>query len=209
MTMRSERIGLGAALALHGLAAVFLLSYEPTRKALLAAAPIMVDIITPPVVEPPRPLPLLEPPKPKPVARVKQPSPAPRPAPAPVLAVPAEAPSPIAVAPPPPSPVEAAGAPGPTVTQPIYNADYLDNPPPAYPMISRRAGEQGRVVLRVLVSPTGIAEEVQVFTSSGFPRLDESARDAVRRWKFVPAKRGSEPVQAWVRIPIPFVLRES
>jgi protein TonB len=206
--MRTSRIGLSATLALHGLAALFLLSYEPARKALLAAAPIMVDLITPPVVEPPKPLPPLEPPKPKPVAKVKQPLPVPRPAPVPLLAVPAEAPSPTAVAPPPPSPVDAAGQSGPGLTQPIYNADYLDNPPPAYPMTSRRAGEQGRVVLRVLVGPGGTAEEVQVLTSSGFPRLDEAARDAVRRWKFVPAKRGNEPVQAWVRIPIPFVLRE-
>jgi protein TonB len=206
--MNTDRIGLSAAIALHGLAAVFLLSYEPARKALLAAAPIMVDLITPPVVEPPRPLPPLEPPKPKPVAKVKQPLPVPQPAPVPILAVPAEAPSPIAVAPPPPSPAEAAGQSGLALTQPIYNADYLDNPPPAYPLTSRRAGEQGRVVLRVLVSSGGTAAEVQVFTSSGFPRLDEAARDAVRRWKFVPAKRGSEPVQAWVRIPIPFVLTE-
>jgi protein TonB len=92
------------------------------------------------------------------------------------------------------------------VTQPVYNADYLDNPAPHYPALSRRTGEQGRVVLRVLVSPRGTADDVQVFTSSGHPRLDEAARDAVLRWKFVPARRGSEPVQAWVRIPIPFVL---
>jgi protein TonB len=208
MSMRPERVGLSVTLALHVLAAVFLLSYEPARKALLAVAPIMVDLITPPVVEPPKPALPLEPPKPKPVARVKQPLPVPKPAPVPILAVPAEAPSPVVVAPPPPSPVEVAGASGPALTQPIYNADYLDNPPPAYPSMSRRAGEQGRVVLRVLVSAGGTADEVQVFTSSGFPRLDEAARDAVRRWKFVPAKRGSEPMQTWVRIPIPFVLRE-
>jgi protein TonB len=72
--------------------------------------------------------------------------------------------------------------------------------------LSRRAGEQGRVVLRVLVSTRGTADEVQVRTSSGFPRLDDSARDTVRRWKFVPARRGSEPAQAWVLIPISFRL---
>ena len=213
MTMRPDRIGLSVTLALHALAAVFLLSYEPARKALLAAAPIMVDLITPPpVIEPPKPLPpkplpSIEPPKPKPVPKVKAP-PVQRPVQVPILAAPAEAPSPVVVAPSPPSSVEVPGPPGPALTQPIYNADYLDNPPPAYPSMSRRSGEQGRVVLRVLVSSGGAAEEVQIFTSSGFPRLDEAARDAVRRWKFVPAKRGSEPVQAWVRIPIPFILRE-
>jgi protein TonB len=92
------------------------------------------------------------------------------------------------------------------VTQPIFNADYLENPSPPYPAVSRRNGEQGRVILRVLVNARGTADEVQVRTSSGSERLDESARQTVRLWKFVPAKRGSEPVQAWVLIPISFRL---
>jgi protein TonB len=204
--MRTSRIGLSAALALHGLAAVFLLSYEPARKALLAAAPIMVDLITPQVVEPPKPLPPKELPKPKPVVRSK--IPVERPLEVPVLAVPAEAPSPISVAPPPPSPIEVAGTPGPPapLTQPIFNADYLENPSPPYPTLSRRQGEEGRVILRVLVNVRGTADDVQVRTSSGYLRLDDSARETVRRWKFVPAKRGSEAVQAWVLIPISFRL---
>jgi periplasmic protein TonB len=96
--------------------------------------------------------------------------------------------------------------PPPVITAPIFAADYLDNPAPAYPSLSRRAGEQGRVVLRVLVSPSGKADEVEIRTSSGHHRLDESARDTVRRWRFIPAKRGDEPVQAWVLIPISFRL---
>ena len=74
------------------------------------------------------------------------------------------------------------------------------------PPVARRNGEQGRVILRVLVNPNGTADDVQVRTSSGFTRLDDSARDTVRRWKFVPAKRGAEPVPAWVLIPISFRL---
>jgi periplasmic protein TonB len=203
--MRVDRIGLSVTLALHMLAAAFLLSYEPARKALLAAAPIMVDLITPPAAEPPKPQPPTELPKPKPVTRhVVQ-----KPAELPILAAPAEAPSPVVVAPPPPAPpVEVVAPPAPPVlvTQPIYNADYLDNPAPAYPSLSRRGGEQGRVVLRVLVNVRGTTDEVQIRSSSGFPRLDDAARDAVRRWKFVPAKRGNEPVQAWVLIPVSFRL---
>ena len=53
--MRPERIGLGVTLALHALAAAALLSYEPARRALLAAAPIMVNLIAPPRLEPPKP----------------------------------------------------------------------------------------------------------------------------------------------------------
>ena len=61
-------------------------------------------------------------------------------------------------------------------------------------------------MLRVLVSPNGKADEVQVRTSSGVMRLDEAAQETVRRWKFVPAKRGNEAVSAWVLIPISFKL---
>jgi len=203
--LQPNRIGLGVTLALHALAAAFLLSYEPARKALLDAAPIMVDLITPPAAEPPKPQPPVELPKPKPVTKqVVQ-----RPVEMPILAAPAEAPSAVVVAPPPPAPPAEAPAPaGPPalVTQPVYNADYLNNPAPIYPSVSRRMGEQGRVMLRVLVNAQGAADDVQILTSSGFSRLDEAARDAVQRWKFVPAKRGSEPVPAWVRIPIPFIL---
>ena len=187
-----------------------LLSYAPAREALLSAAPVIVEVITPPKPEPPKPKPPFELPKPKPIAkRVERPV-----EPPPILTAPAEAPSPVvapAPLPGPPAPVEIAGPPAPAaapvaLTQPIFNADYLDNPAPVYPPVARRNGEQGRVILRVLVNPNGLADDVQVRTSSGFARLDDSARDTVRRWKFVPAKRGPEPVPAWVLIPISFRL---
>lgn len=209
------RRGIGAAVAigLHALAAFALLSYEPARSALFAAAPIMVDLITPPKVEP-KPERPIEIPPPKPKAVVK---PRPKaPEPLPVITAPVEAPSPIVVPPPalpepPPAPVVVAPVPVPAppvvpVTPPLFNADYLDNPPPAYPALSRRLGEEGRVILRVLVSPAGRAEEVQVRSSSGYSRLDEAARDTVRGWKFVPAKRGEQAVAAWVLVPISFRL---
>jgi protein TonB len=207
-TRGARSAGAVAAIALHAAGVAALLSYEPARAALLAAVPVMVHFVTPPapkVEEPPKPR--IEPPKPRPVA--KRPKPV---EPPPVLAAPAEvpSPSPIVVAPPPPpppAPEPVAVAPPPLpVTQPIFNADYLENPAPSYPQSSRRLGEQGRVILRVLVSPHGAADDVQVRTSSGYPRLDDSARQTVRRWKFVPAKRGDEPVSAWVLIPISFRL---
>jgi len=68
-------------------------------------------------------------------------------------------------------------------------------------------GEQGRVVLRVLVSAAGLPEKVELKSSSGSPRLDESALQTVRLWKFVPARQGTEPVSAWVLVPISFVLK--
>lgn len=203
--MQANRIGLGVTLALHALATAALLSYEPARKALLAAAPIMVDLITPPKIEPPRPLPAAEPPKARSVVkRVERPVQTP-----PMLTAPADAPSPVTVPTPPSAPVEVAStgtSDAVQVTQPSFNADYLENPAPFYPAAARRQGEQGRVILRVLVNVRGTADEVQVRTSSGFARLDDSARDTVRRWRFVPARRGAEPVSAWVLIPISFRL---
>jgi protein TonB len=182
------------------LALAIVLSYQPARSALLAAAPIMVSWITQPNVEQPE-----ERPKPKPVA-----TPAPQPVePAPVIAAANDTPAPAEAPAPPPPP--AAGpvitaVPEPVVTLPIFNADYLDNPSPPYPALSRRMGEQGRVMLRVLVKPDGRADQIQIQSSSGFVRLDGAARETVWHWKFIPAKRGAEPVPAWVLIPVSFRL---
>jgi protein TonB len=93
------------------------------------------------------------------------------------------------------------------VTPPIFNADYLNNPAPAYPAVSRRMGEEGKVVLRVYVTDQGLPGDIQVRTSSGHSRLDEAASTTVRSWRFVPARRGNVPVGAWVLVPISFSLR--
>lgn len=93
-----------------------------------------------------------------------------------------------------------------TVTQARYDADYLKNPAPAYPPISRRTGENGIVILRVSVTQQGTADSVAVKTSSGSQNLDEAAQKAVRRWKFIPAKRGDSAIQSWVLVPIIFKL---
>lgn len=98
-------------------------------------------------------------------------------------------------------------APAPETTQARFDANYLKNPAPAYPAMSRRLGEEGRVVLRVFVDAEGHPGQIELKNSSGFPRLDQSAEDAVRRWKFVPARRGDEAVATWVAVPIVFNLR--
>lgn len=95
----------------------------------------------------------------------------------------------------------------PQVTPPDYAAAYLDNPPPAYPTIAKRAGEQGKVILHVHVAITGHADAVEVRTSSGSPRLDLAALEAVKRWRFVPARQGDQAVPAWVLVPINFTLQ--
>ena len=93
------------------------------------------------------------------------------------------------------------------MTQPRFDADYLSNPAPAYPPLSRRMGEEGKTVLRVHVEPGGRPSQIEIKTSSGSPRLDQAAQDAVWRWKFVPARRGDEAIAAWVLVPILFTLK--
>ena len=69
-------------------------------------------------------------------------------------------------------------------------------------------GEEGKVVLRVLVTPSGNAESIEIKTSSGSQRLDDSAMKTVRNWKFVPAKRGETAVASSVLVPIIFKLEQ-
>jgi protein TonB len=91
------------------------------------------------------------------------------------------------------------------VTPPEYNVAYLNNPRPVYPHLSRRLREQGDVILRVYVTSDGAPGEIQLHTSSGYPRLDNATREAVKRWKFMPARHGEQPVGAWVLVTINWV----
>jgi len=75
--------------------------------------------------------------------------------------------------------------------------------------VSRIEGEQGTVILRVHVLTTGLADRVEIHTSSGHDRLDKAARSAVARWRFVPARSGDQAVAAWVTVPIVFSLQKA
>ena len=167
----------------------------------------------------------LKPPEPQPVALPAPPPPPPQAKPTPtrprpVLAMTPEqqAPTvdtpvvaaPVAVAPepaprPPVAAAPVASAPAPVVAA-RYNAAYLNNPEPKYPPMSRRLGEEGKVLLRVRVTAEGLAAAVELEKSSNFERLDEAAKQAVARWRFVPARRGDEAIEASVIVPIVFRL---
>ena len=174
----------------------------------------------------PEPLPTAPPPtRPQPQPE-RAAAPTPPPTPLPVLtAATAEGPAPMTASPPPDVPIEAvaatgpataampgstapaaAPAPAPAVTQARFDADYLNNPVPVYPLTSRMMKEQGTVLLLVNVTAQGDAELVRVHQSSGRYRLDEAALEAVRHWRFVPAKRGAQPIAASVIVPIVFEL---
>ncbi|MBS1785577.1 MAG: energy transducer TonB [Acidobacteria bacterium] len=115
-------------------------------------------------------------------------------------------PSTLAPAQPAPPAPSGSGSDHAPATAPRFDAAYLNNPDPAYPVASRRIGEEGRVILRVLVSALGQAEQVEVRTSSGSSRLDQAALSAVKRWRFEPARQGDSAIQAWVLVPISFHL---
>jgi len=103
---------------------------------------------------------------------------------------------------------KAVAAPLPTaVAPPSYHAKYLDNPAPSYPARSRRLREQGTVLLRVYVEPSGRPARVELKQSSGHARLDKTALNTVKRWRFIPARQGDAEVAAWVIVPISFALR--
>jgi protein TonB len=84
---------------------------------------------------------------------------------------------------------------------------YAVNPPPIYPMLARRNGWSGEVLLRVRVTASGKAASVEVERSSGHAVLDRSALAAVRAWQFHPARFGTTPVAGVVRVPVRFELR--
>jgi protein TonB len=157
-----------------------------------------------PMAEPPAPIPLPLQPRVEPTVSELPAATADAPGPA-------QAPSPLALATPqlaaPVSSAVPAGATSAQPSPPRFNAAYLDNPKPAYPLSARHMRLEGTVRLRVLVSAAGTVERIEVQQTSGSPVLDRSALDAVRHWRFVPAKRGEEAVPAWLVVPIVFTLK--
>ncbi|MGZ5026887.1 MAG: TonB family protein [Methylobacter sp.] len=105
-----------------------------------------------------------------------------------------------------PKPTQNKTADAQTYQSPNFEAAYLNNPAPDYPSVSRRLGEQGLVLLQVQVTEDGAADSVELQTGSGSSRLDQAALEAVKQWRFVPAKRGDQPVSASVVVPVRFSL---
>lgn len=175
---------------------------------------------TPPEPTPPEPQPT--PPKPVPVVKKtvtpppvipvinKMPSEQaittpPVPPQPPVPSKPAEVAPPSEPAPPAPP----ASAPLPPPSQPktvSTGVEYLQAPAPEYPPLARRMGEEGRVTLRVLVNENGRPTRVDVQKTSGSPRLDEAARQAVLRAMFKPHIEDGRATTVYAIVPITFHL---
>ena len=92
------------------------------------------------------------------------------------------------------------------ITPPIAQKGERNHPPPPYPKSSRRLGERGKVVLAVEVDIDGSVAQVIIKKSSGYIRLDQSALNTIRTWRFIPGNKAGTPQRMWATIPINFVL---
>ena len=193
---------------------------------LIIPVEVLAELIELPQPQPqPEPAP---PAPPAPPARPVTPAPAVQKKSVPKPAIRPQA-QPLAIADPTPSPTAPAGSltPAPVATPapaaeapaaptappaqaaiqlPSSNADYLQNPKPAYPPLSKRLGEQGKVVVRVLIGADGLPQKAELRQSSSFERLDQAALNTVLKWRYVPGKRGGVAEDMWFNVPINFVL---
>jgi protein TonB len=157
---------------------------KPVQKAPppapMAAKPAPISPAAPPapVVEKPAIIPVATRPAPRP--------PSPKPLPPTLASAPDAPPGPPHL----PHPAPAIDV----ATTPAHPDDNSTNPPPDYPQLSRDRGEEGEVVLSIHVLADGLPSSVSIATSSGYPMLDDAARDAVLRWHFAPALRSGGPV---------------
>ena len=94
----------------------------------------------------------------------------------------------------------------PALVLPSSDADYLNNPKPPYPALSKRLREQGKVVVRTLIGADGMAQQAEIKQSSGFERLDEAARATAMRWRYVPGRRAGVAEAMWFNVPFTFIL---
>lgn len=78
---------------------------------------------------------------------------------------------------------------------------------PSYPAISRRMGEEGKLVLRVELDENGRIDDAKVINSSGYERLDTAALTAVKSWQCNPSRRNGQPIRAVALQPFNFVLQ--
>ena len=182
-------------------------------------------------IQPPKPLPVIEvsllapppPPQPKIVPQPPEPSKpepkpkiqrqaepllrpllAPQPEPARELTAVAAPVAPVPPAPTPETPTKTVSEP--VLEAPRFNAAYLNNLPPAYPLAARRRSIEGRVLVRAEVQTDGSCSRVEMKASSGSDLLDQAALEAVKKWRFVPARKGNQMLMAWVEVPITFKL---
>ena len=196
---RRSLLSVSAVVVLH-VAALYVLQMSLTQTSTTPlAGPIQALLIDEPNIEPkePPPLPQL---RPIPVDVL----------PVPVIAIelPTERGNAISLPIAPEQPRIAAVSPPVTMIPPRIDREH-SNITPDYPLTSKRLGEEGRVLVSVLILANGSVEEVQVLKSSGYPRLDSAAVEHVQRdWRFVPARLNGEAIAAWGRFGVTFQIQD-
>ncbi len=215
--MRRNTVIAACVVLFHGVA-LWALQNGLLHRAIEVIVPVQMlsDFVEPPApkLAPPPPAPPITPKqpvvKPKVIAQTMPPQPVaiadpiPSPVapmgvstlqpPAPAIATPLSVSAPTAPAPAPSA--------MPKVELPSSNADYLQNPKPVYPLISKRLNQQGQVVHSVLIGIDGLPVSAQLVKSSGFDRLDQAAYKAVMGWRYVPGKRNGVPTAMSFEVPI-------
>lgn len=200
---------IGSIVLLLHVALLWALQSGLMRRAAEVVVPVQIlsGLFSPPAPEAPPPPPPRQvqsrprptPPPVMPVVSDPEPLPMPEPTHEPV-----EVSEPVSSEPVAPAPV---APPAPKIVLPTNQASYLNNPPASYPTLSRRLGEQGRVVVRVLIGVDGRAQQAEVKLSSGYARLDKAALAAVSSWRYAPGTRGGVPEAMWHEVPVNYVLQ--
>jgi protein TonB len=210
---RSKFAPLMAIVVLH-IAGFYAIQSGLLSRVVTAAMPTIttISIIAPPA--PPKP------PAPSVPKTVELSAPVPRAVipPLPLIAV---APSEPTITPPQPTRAEAApvataaptapAAPSPTPPAPstprtVSSVEYIKAPQLIYPNLSRRLGESGTVVLRILINEKGLPEQILIQKSTGYNNLDEAGRQAAQRALFKPMIENGKPVPVYVLVPLTFQL---
>lgn len=201
--------GLVVVVLLHAALIAALLQVGAVREVLRETAPLFVSFVSPeqPKAEPQPPAPPQQQPRPRPSSRLVTSE---RPMTAPTEFV--APPTPVDETPSTPKAVEAsavaaAAAPAATATPKVVTSvQYVRAPQVQYPMASRRLGEQGRVVVRVLIDRSGHAERVELHQPSRFARLNEAALKAAHEAQYRPYTENGEALVVWALVPVLFEL---
>lgn len=198
--------GLVVVVLLHAAIIAALLQIGAVREALRETSPLFVSFVSPePKAEPEPPAPPPPgPPSPSRLITSERP-----------VTTPAEftaPPTPVDDAPSAPNAVEApaapaaAATPGTATPKVITSVQYMRAPRVEYPMASRRLGEHGRVVVRVLIDGSGHAERVELHQATRYPRLNEAALRAAQEALYRPYTENGEALVVWALVPVLFEL---
>ena len=215
---KTERIIIGLVIALHLLFLIgFQSSMKPDSDNNQDDVRVMANLVSPEAAKQPQAAPTPPPPKPKQEQKKKAVDEKSTQAPTPPqsqqqAATPptpqqskSESPTPNATV----APSTSSGSSGTPIQTDIGKLVVVFQPDADayYPSFSKRSGEQGEVVVRLIIDETGSVEDVALLRSSSFPRLDRAATDIGRRYRFKPFLVNGSPQRISTNLLIKFNLK--